>query len=94
MVDHKRFPEVNMDEMDKIFSDMGRVNTYKLAENILPLLSKIVKDLGVEEVILSKESFNSRSPLMWLAVEELEDPNHYDYLGDEERNEMKDEWFD
>ncbi len=48
---------MSMEEIDQLFADMGRPNVYRMAEEVLPVMTPIVKELGVESVILSKDSF-------------------------------------
>lgn len=94
LVSHEKSTDMSMEEIDQLFADMGRPNVYRMAEEVLPAMTPIVKELGVESVILSKDSFCWRNDLYWMSVDILEDPTYYDDLQGEEREAMKDEWFE
>lgn len=48
---------MTMEEIDELCVNMGRPNIYRRAEEVLAPMTKIVKDLGVEDVILSRDAF-------------------------------------
>lgn len=92
IADHEQIPEEELAETQETLKQMWYEGRYESQEQAIAKLEAITKELWVQWIILDRSSFYGRSGLMYIMVEDLDDPEMQKFKEEEEWE--KDEWYD
>ncbi len=74
LVEHEKKSEEDLVVMQEALDSMGRPNFYPMKNTLVTFMTPIVKELGINNIILSLEDFFRRSTLDWMIREEYAHP--------------------
>lgn len=92
LADHEKIPEEELPEVQEMWKQMWYEWRYENQEATIAKLEAITRELWVQWVIPNRHSFYGRSGMMYMMVEDLDDPEMQAFR--EEEGEEKDEWYD